>query len=71
MSGPNATLSVVTNAYDLHRIHLSQATGNHVESFTSKHLQDDVSLPAEEKDDIIKYCSAALYIGGADTVRRC
>ncbi|KAF9461977.1 cytochrome P450 [Collybia nuda] len=43
------------------------ATGNYTESFTSKHLEDDMLLPTEEKDDIIKYCSAALYIGGADT----
>ncbi|KAF9461985.1 cytochrome P450 [Collybia nuda] len=43
------------------------ASGNYVESFTSKHLQDNTTLRAEEKDDIIKYCSGALYVGGAET----
>ncbi|KAF9000230.1 cytochrome P450 [Cyathus striatus] len=46
----------------------AMATGNYVESFTSKHLQPESGeLPNEDEQDIIKYCSGALYVGGADT----
>ncbi|KAH7883383.1 cytochrome P450 [Phlebopus sp. FC_14] len=43
-------------------------SGNHVPSFTSQHLcpEDKHTLNSEE-EDIIKWCSAALYAGGADT----
>ncbi|KIJ13210.1 hypothetical protein PAXINDRAFT_13960 [Paxillus involutus ATCC 200175] len=43
-------------------------SGNYVASFTSKHLspEDGHTLNSEE-EDIIKWCSAALYVGGADT----
>jgi len=46
-----------------------QESGNYIESFTSQHLrpEDGHEIDAEE-DDIIKWCSAALYAGGADTV---
>jgi len=46
-----------------------QESGNYVESFTSQHLrpEDGHEIDAEE-EDIIKWCSAALYVGGADTV---
>ncbi|KIK79440.1 hypothetical protein PAXRUDRAFT_280461 [Paxillus rubicundulus Ve08.2h10] len=43
-------------------------SGNYVPSFTSRHLspEDGHALDSEE-EDIIKWCSAALYAGGADT----
>ncbi|KIJ10316.1 hypothetical protein PAXINDRAFT_172185 [Paxillus involutus ATCC 200175] len=43
-------------------------SGNYVPSFTSKYLrpEDGHTLDSEE-EDIIKWCSAALYAGGADT----
>ncbi|KAF9260207.1 cytochrome P450 [Marasmius fiardii PR-910] len=47
------------------------ASGNYVSSFTSMQLQEERdSLEAnisEEEEDIIRWCSAALYAGGADT----
>ncbi|KAI0047901.1 cytochrome P450 [Auriscalpium vulgare] len=44
------------------------ATEKYTESFTSRHLrpEDGHSVDAEE-EDAIKWCSAALYVGGADT----
>lgn len=46
-----------------------QESGNYVESFTSQHLRpDDGHEMDAEEEDIIKWCSAALYVGGADTV---
>jgi hypothetical protein len=47
----------------------SKATGDYVESFTSKHLlEDDVMCTDPEKLEYIKLASAALYIGGGDSV---
>ena len=46
-----------------------QATGDYVESFTSKHLySEDGQRVDEEAEQNIKWCSAALFIGGGDTV---
>ena len=46
-----------------------QATGDHVESFTSKHLHSEDGQPVdEETEQNIKWCSAALFIGGGETV---
>ncbi|OAX32518.1 cytochrome P450 [Rhizopogon vinicolor AM-OR11-026] len=43
-------------------------SGNYIDSFSSQHLrpEDGHEIDAEE-EDIIKWCSAALYTGGADT----
>ncbi|GJJ15152.1 hypothetical protein Clacol_009427 [Clathrus columnatus] len=43
-------------------------SGNYIPSFTSQHLlpEDGHKLDAEE-DDILKWCSSALYAGGTDT----
>ena len=47
-----------------------QASGSFIDSFTSQMLQpDDGSTLDAEEQDIIKWCSGALYGGGADTVR--
>ncbi|KAK0491547.1 cytochrome P450 [Armillaria novae-zelandiae] len=44
------------------------ASGNHNNSFVSHFLQHDGhNAPGEEEEEAIKWCSAALYIGGADT----
>lgn len=44
------------------------ASGNHNDSFVSHFLQHDGhNTPGEEEEEAIKWCSAALYIGGADT----
>ncbi len=49
---------------------LFQASGNYMDSFVSHFLQREGQLrsPGEEEEDAIKWCSAALYLGGADTV---
>jgi len=40
-----------------------------VDSFTSEYLHPESGeTPSEEEQDIIKWSSAALYAGGADTV---
>jgi hypothetical protein len=51
----------------LNELTWQKVSGGHVESFVSKHLGDNTQT--EEEEDIIKWCSAALYTGGADTVR--
>ncbi|EGN94381.1 hypothetical protein SERLA73DRAFT_96479 [Serpula lacrymans var. lacrymans S7.3] len=44
-------------------------SGNYVESFTSLHLRPESGeVPDAEQEDIIKWCSSALYAGGADTI---
>lgn len=44
------------------------ATGDYVESFISEYLYPESGeLPSEEEQDIIKWSSAVLYAGGADT----
>ncbi|KAF9461984.1 cytochrome P450 [Collybia nuda] len=40
-------------------------SGNYLESFISKNLQREVQGP--EMEDILRWCSSALYTGGADT----
>jgi hypothetical protein len=46
-----------------------QANGDHVESFTSKHLHSEDGQPIdEETEQNIKWCSASLFIGGGETV---
>lgn len=47
----------------------SQETGNYIESFVSNYMRpEDGKVPDREEQDILKWCSAALYVGGADTV---
>lgn len=48
-----------------------QASGNYIESFVSQFLHRDgqPTCPSAEEEDTLKWCSAALYLGGADTVR--
>ena len=54
---------------DIHHNMASQASGSYIDSFTSRMLQpDDGNTPNAEEQDIIKWCSGALYAGGADTV---
>lgn len=46
-----------------------KASGEYIDSFTSQHLQpEDGHVVSVEEGEIIKYCSVALYAGGADTV---
>lgn len=46
-----------------------QQSGNYIESFTSNGLQPEDGEPlSAEAEDILKWCSAGLYAGGADTV---
>ncbi|KAJ3561807.1 hypothetical protein NP233_g9969 [Leucocoprinus birnbaumii] len=43
--------------------------GSYDESFVSDHIHDQSFAPTlEEKDDILKWCAAALFVGGGDTV---
>lgn len=43
-------------------------SGDYIESFTSMGLcPESGKLPTSEEEDILKWCSAALYAGGADT----
>ena len=47
----------------------SQASGNFIESFTSRLLRDSAGSPvSNEEEDIVKWCAAGLYAGAADTV---
>ncbi|KZT01116.1 cytochrome P450 [Laetiporus sulphureus 93-53] len=44
-------------------------SGKYVESFTSLNLRPEGgTTPDAEEEDIVKWCSSALYAGGADTV---
>ncbi|KAH6908092.1 cytochrome P450 [Coprinopsis sp. MPI-PUGE-AT-0042] len=44
------------------------ATGKHVENFISKLMHSETPyIPTGEKDDVIRWCSAALYVGGGET----
>jgi hypothetical protein len=46
-----------------------QESGDYIESFMSMGLQPEGGKPlTPEEEDILKYCSSALYIGGSDTV---
>ena len=48
-----------------------QASGDFIDSFTSKQLLGDTSyIDPSQKEYVVKWCAAALYAGGADTVRR-
>lgn len=48
---------------------VAQKSGEYVESFTSIGLNaDEGKPPSAEEEDILKWCTAALYTGGADTV---
>ncbi|KAF9270162.1 cytochrome P450 [Marasmius fiardii PR-910] len=43
-------------------------SGEYVDSFVSRFLRpEDGAIPGEEDIDILKWCAAALYVGGADT----
>ncbi|KDR78583.1 hypothetical protein GALMADRAFT_244022 [Galerina marginata CBS 339.88] len=42
------------------------ATGNFIESFTSKHVGDGQALKQSSLDEV-KWCAAALFVGGGDT----
>ncbi|KAF8874360.1 cytochrome P450 [Infundibulicybe gibba] len=46
----------------------SIATGNYVDSFVSKHLTLGSGEITAQDQENLKWCSAALYAGGADTV---
>ncbi|KAH9482218.1 Cytochrome P450 monooxygenase 208 [Psilocybe cubensis] len=43
------------------------ATGDFVESFTSRHLLSDVGNDEGQAYDNVKWAAASLYVGGADT----
>ncbi|KAI0312278.1 cytochrome P450 [Amylostereum chailletii] len=44
-------------------------SGVYTESFTSKNMRpSDGTIPNTEEEDIVKWCSAALYAGAADTI---
>ncbi|ETW75662.1 cytochrome P450 monooxygenase 5 [Heterobasidion irregulare TC 32-1] len=44
------------------------ASGNFIESFTSRLLRDSAGSPVSNEDeDIVKWCAAGLYAGAADT----
>ncbi|KAH9943944.1 cytochrome P450 [Amylocystis lapponica] len=44
------------------------ASGNYLDSFTSRHLRTESGeAVSPEEDDIVKWCASALYVGGADT----
>jgi hypothetical protein len=46
-----------------------QKSGDYIESFTSMGLQAEGGKQlSPEEEDILKWCSAALYAGGSDTV---
>ncbi|KAJ2915605.1 hypothetical protein MD484_g4790, partial [Candolleomyces efflorescens] len=48
-----------------------QASGDFIDSFTSKQLLGDTSyIDPSQKEYVVKWCAAALYAGGADTVSR-
>jgi hypothetical protein len=50
---------------------IAQDSGKHIESFISKQLEEETPyIPEELKEDVLKWVSAALYAGGADTVRK-
>ncbi|KZV76685.1 cytochrome P450 [Peniophora sp. CONT] len=43
-------------------------SGTYIDSFTSRNMRpQDAPQPDAEMEDIIKWCSSALYAGGADT----
>lgn len=43
-------------------------SGHYTESFTSQHLKREDGRPlTSDEEDIVKWCTAALYAGGADT----
>ncbi|EPQ55579.1 cytochrome P450 [Gloeophyllum trabeum ATCC 11539] len=45
-----------------------QIVRDYTPSFTSQHLKpEDGRLPTAEEEDILKWCTAAFYAGGADT----
>ncbi|KAJ2930399.1 hypothetical protein H1R20_g6704, partial [Candolleomyces eurysporus] len=49
---------------------MASATGEYIDSFTSKQLLGDTSyIDPSQKEYVVKWCAAALYAGGADTVR--
>ncbi|KAI0026465.1 cytochrome P450 [Vararia minispora EC-137] len=44
-------------------------SGTHIESFTSLNMRPgDGTMPDAETEDIIRWCSSALYSGGTDTI---
>lgn len=46
-----------------------QKRGEYLDSFTSQHLVPaDGHTVDEKEEDIIRWCGAGLYAGGADTV---
>ena len=47
-----------------------QESGDYGESVTSMHLRPESGSPPDAEEEVmVKWCSAALYAGGADTVR--
>jgi len=48
---------------------VNQSDGDYVESFISKHLRlEDGHFAEGDIQEYVKWCSAALYVGGGDTV---
>jgi hypothetical protein len=47
-----------------------QESGNYLDSFTSEHLgMLDHTSNRMEEEEVVKWCGAALYAGGTDTVK--
>lgn len=67
--GKHGLASIPLHLLEIMLNNIPQEKGDFIESFTSKHLiMDDGRVPDEALIDKIKWCSAALYAGGGDTV---
>lgn len=48
---------------------MTKASGNYIESFTSRLLRPDgVNTVNKVEEDMIKWCAGGLYAGASDTV---
>ncbi|TBU25958.1 cytochrome P450 [Dichomitus squalens] len=62
--GQFARIDQIPHAWAKEQLH----SGTYTPSFTSRYmLKEDGSAPSDEEEDIIKWTSSALYVGGADT----